>query len=153
MQEATFIKIAWYSLRVVQNPNRLDQNTPKKPCTKWTGCKRYSTPHQGKETVIMTASPTGRQHRKEVKIAPYLTPQGKNSWIKCKTQNFLTLKKKMITASTLDIEGLFKTQEYWLQVLLMNLSIKMRHFKPKIPYGKTIKESEKPSYKPGKVKM
>ena len=97
MQEATFSKIAWYSLRVVQNPNRLDQNTPKKPCTKWTGCKRYSTPHQGKETVIMTASPTGRQHRKEVKIAPYLTPQGKNSWIKCKTQNFLTLKKKMIT--------------------------------------------------------
>lgn len=123
MQEATFIKIAWYSLRVVQNPNRLDQNTPKKPCTKWTGCKRYSTPHQGKETVIMTASPTGRQHRKEVKIAPYLTPQGKNSWIKCKTQNFLTLKKKMITASTLDIEGLFKTQSidckcYWWICLL-----------------------------------
>ena len=35
----------------------------------------------------------------------------------------------------------------------MNLSIKMRHLKPKIPYGKTIKESEKPGYKPGKVKM
>jgi len=59
----------------------------------------------------------------------------------------------MITASTLDIEGLFKTTKHWLQVLLMNLSIKMRHFKPKIPYGKSIKESEKPGYKPGKVKM
>lgn len=42
----------------------------------------------------MTASPAGRQHRKEVKIAPYLIPQGKNSCIKCKTQNFLTLKKR-----------------------------------------------------------
>lgn len=59
--------------------------------------------------------------------------------------------KNMITASTLDIEGLFKTA--LTARLLMNLSIKMRHLKPKIPYGKTIKESEKPSYKPGKVKM
>lgn len=39
--------------------------------------KGYSTAHWGKETVIMTASPTS-QHRKEVEIAPYHAT-GKNS--------------------------------------------------------------------------
>lgn len=79
-------------------------------------------PHWGKETVIMTASPTGHQHRKEVKIVPYFIPQWKNSWVKCKTK-FSNSQEKMITASTLGIEGLYKTQSmdckcYWWICLL-----------------------------------